>query len=169
MVSRQETARPLLTAGEVMQLPASDELVLVSGTPPIRAHKARYYEDIRLKSRVLQLPALTTASGGTYGDRPATQADDWTALALPDPGAAAAGESVAGSLADDDPENGGIRREPTLPEHEAIVCEQPKPAPEFALVEDEPDDDAVRAKAMNQNFRGVARQVVLDPDDGLGL
>ncbi len=33
MVSRQETARPLLTAGEVMQLPPADELVLVSGIP----------------------------------------------------------------------------------------------------------------------------------------
>ncbi|WP_287178105.1 conjugal transfer protein TraG, partial [Mesorhizobium sp.] len=31
MVSRQETARPLLTPGEVMQLPPADELVLVSG------------------------------------------------------------------------------------------------------------------------------------------
>src|ERR1700681_2249428 len=39
MVSRQETARPLLTAGEVMQLPPDDELVLVSGCPPIRARK----------------------------------------------------------------------------------------------------------------------------------
>ena len=45
MVSRQETARPLLTAGEVMQLPPSDEVVLLSGTPPIRAKKARYFED----------------------------------------------------------------------------------------------------------------------------
>jgi len=169
MVSRQETARPLLTAGEVMQLPPTDEIVLVSGTPPIRAHKARYYEDTRLKSRVLRPPALTTASGGTYGDRLATQADDWTTLALPDPGAAAAGESVAGFLADDDPANGGIRREPELPEHEAIVSEQPKPAPDFALVEDEPDDDAVRAKVLNQNFRTVARQAALDPADGLGL
>ena len=43
MVSRQETARPLLTPGEVMQLPADDELVLVSGMPPIRAKKVRYY------------------------------------------------------------------------------------------------------------------------------
>ena len=33
MVSRQETARPLLTPGEVMQLPPGDELVLVSGCP----------------------------------------------------------------------------------------------------------------------------------------
>jgi len=169
MVSRQETARPLLTAGEVMQLPPTDEVVLVSGTPPIRAHKARYYEDSRLKSRILRPPTLTTASGGTYGDRLATQADDWTTLPLPDPGAAAAGKSVAGSLADDDSANGGIRREPALPEHEAIVSEQPEPAPDFALVDDEPDDDAVRAKALNQNFRAVARQATLDPADGCGL
>ena len=169
MVSRQETARPLLTPGEVMQLPPSDELVLVSGIPPIRAQKTRYYQDIRLKSRVLPPPALTTASAGASGDRPAAHADDWTTLSPPEPAAAAAGESVAGSLADDDPANGGIRREPALPEHEAIVSEQPKPNPEFAVLEDEPDDDAVRAKALNQNFRGLARQAALDPDDELGM
>jgi type IV secretion system protein VirD4 len=28
-----------------MQLPPSDEIVMVAGTPPIRAKKARYYED----------------------------------------------------------------------------------------------------------------------------
>ena len=44
MVSRQETARPLLTPGEVMQLPPEDEMVLVSGVPPIRAKKVRYFE-----------------------------------------------------------------------------------------------------------------------------
>src|ERR1044072_9112206 len=33
MVSRQETARPLLTPGEVMQLPSDQALVLVSGAP----------------------------------------------------------------------------------------------------------------------------------------
>jgi type IV secretory pathway TraG/TraD family ATPase VirD4 len=47
MVSRSETARPLLTPGEVMQLPPSDEIVMVSGVHPIRAKKARYYEDAR--------------------------------------------------------------------------------------------------------------------------
>lgn len=45
MVSRHETARPLLTPGEMIQLPATDELVLVSGCRPIRARKARYFED----------------------------------------------------------------------------------------------------------------------------
>jgi len=169
MVSRQETARPLLTAGEIMQLPPNDELVLVSGIPPIRTRKARYYEDIRLNNRVLQPPAPTTACAGNSGDRLAPHADDWTAFLLPQPGAAAAGESVAGPVADDDPANGGIRREPALPEHEAIVPEQPRPDLEFAVLEDEPDDDAVRAKALNRSFATVARQAALDPGDGLGL
>ena len=59
MVSRQETARPLLTPGEVMQLPNDDELVLVSGCQPIRAKKARYYEDAELKARILPPPTLS--------------------------------------------------------------------------------------------------------------
>jgi type IV secretion system protein VirD4 len=63
MVSRQETARPLLTAGEVMQLPPADELVFVSGTPPIRARKARYFEDRRLTDRVRSPPG----GGGRRG------------------------------------------------------------------------------------------------------
>ena len=41
MVSRSETARPLLTPGEVMQLPPADEIVMLAGTPPIRAKTAR--------------------------------------------------------------------------------------------------------------------------------
>jgi type IV secretion system protein VirD4 len=57
MVSRQETARPLLTPGEVMQLPHDDELVLVSGCLPIRAKKARYFEDPELEARILPPPA----------------------------------------------------------------------------------------------------------------
>ena len=67
MVSRQETARPLLTPGEVMQLPPSDELVLVSGLPPIRAKKLRYYEDHNFTRRVLPPPELRLAG---YRDRP---------------------------------------------------------------------------------------------------
>jgi type IV secretion system protein VirD4 len=169
MVSRQETARPLLTPGEVMQLPPTDELVLVSGSPPIRAQKAPYYADTRLRSRVLKPPALTPVGAGTSGDRPARQADDWTTLPLMGAAAAATDGSVAGSLADDDPDNGGIRRDPALPEYEAIVSEPPAVTPEFALLEDEPDDDPERAKTLNRTFRAVARQAVLDPDDGLGL
>src|SRR3546814_362432 len=77
MVSRQETARALLTPGEVMQLPATDELVLVAGTPPIRATKLRYFEDGTFKARVLPPPTL---SDGDYADRPAERADDWAGI-----------------------------------------------------------------------------------------
>jgi type IV secretion system protein VirD4 len=56
MVSRQETARQLLTPGEVMQLPANEEIVLVSGAPPVKAKKLRYYADQNFTSRLLPPP-----------------------------------------------------------------------------------------------------------------
>src|SRR3546814_17637034 len=74
MVSRQETARPLLTPGEVMQLPPDDAVVMVSGHAPIRAKKLRYYADANFKRRVLTPPALAS---GPYVDTPARRADDW--------------------------------------------------------------------------------------------
>jgi type IV secretion system protein VirD4 len=150
MISRQETARPLLTAGEIMQLPATDEIVLVSACHPIRAKKARYYEDTRLRTRVLPSPSLTTASEGISGDR-SKGPDDWSEFPLRAPDGDAAGP-IAGSFPDEetDSANSGIRREPMLPDHDAIVPEEPKPAHEFALLDDDPDDDAIRARTMRQ-------------------
>lgn len=74
MISRQETARPLLTPGEVMQLPPAEELVLVSGSPPIRAKKLRYYEDRNFTARIHPAPLLRSDG---YADRPAPRPDDW--------------------------------------------------------------------------------------------
>jgi type IV secretion system protein VirD4 len=74
MVSRQETARALLTPGEVMQLPNDEALVLVSGLQPIKAKKLRYYEDDNFKGRVLSPPVL---SSGEYADRPPQTRHDW--------------------------------------------------------------------------------------------
>jgi type IV secretion system protein VirD4 len=74
MVSRQETARPLLTPGEVMQLPPDDELILVSSFAPIRAKKLRYYEDRNFTSRIADAPAL---GEGRYVDVPAPRPNDW--------------------------------------------------------------------------------------------
>src|SRR5487761_2277389 len=76
MVSRQETARPLLTPGEAMQLPPDDELVLISGCPPIRAKKARYYDDPRLQARILPPPDLNRAEIQSNATPP-READDW--------------------------------------------------------------------------------------------
>lgn len=164
MVSRQETARPLLTPGEVMQLPATDELVLVSGCPPIRARKARYYEDRRLTERLFPPPK---------SERPTVVSaapDDWSGA--PVPASPAGREGAAGFDAEhpaDDPANGGIRREPELAEHEVIAPEPAKPSPEFVFGEDEPDEDAVRARALRGAARGIARQAALDPGDGIDL
>jgi type IV secretion system protein VirD4 len=85
MVSRQETARPLLTPGEVMQLDARQALVLVSGLAPIRAAKLRYYEDRALAARCLPPPVLTE---GGYADRPVARGHDWQGRRAPAPAAA---------------------------------------------------------------------------------
>lgn len=75
MVSRQETARALLTPGEIMQLSPSDELVMLSGMPPIRANKLRYFEDRRFLARVSPPPML---ADGDYADRPPKRPHDWS-------------------------------------------------------------------------------------------
>ena len=76
MVSRQETARQLLTPGEVMQLPAHEEIVLISGLPPIRAQKVRYYSDNNFIGRVSSPPALA-GPNHPYNGCPPKQSDDW--------------------------------------------------------------------------------------------
>ena len=162
MVSRQETARPLLTAGEVMQLPPADELVLAAGTHPIRAKKARYFEDAQLKARVLPPPKTGTS---TANDRGAAEVkDDWSTMPVPK----AKPLTVTGGEARRSDNAGGIRREPALPEHEAIAPETP-PTREFAVIEDDSDDDANRAAIVQRRFRAAARQAALDPDDGIEL
>ena len=161
MVSRQETARPLLTAGEVMQLPPDDELVLVSGCHPIRANKARYYEDRELKTRILPPPKPTRpgVSAAVEDSSSLSRADDWSGAGVVAPSASAT----------DDPANAGIRREPELPEHEDIAPEPAKAVHEFEPAEEESDDDGQRLRAFQRNARTVARQVSLDPADDMGL
>ncbi|RCI80105.1 conjugal transfer protein TraG [Brucella anthropi] len=161
MVSRQETARPLLTPGEIMQLPPADEIVMVAGTPPIRAKKARYFEDVRLQERILTPPDLAAMATA-----PKPSADDWTSRII-----AAANQSATSpaSGAEGDPANAGIRREPELPEHEEIITPPPSPAQEFDILDDDPDVDAAKARALRSRMRLVARQASLDPNDGIEL
>ena len=162
MVSRQETARPLLTPGEIMQLPPDDEIVLVSGAPPVRGKKARYYADPQLKTRILSPPDWIAEA--TPPNQLTT--DDWSSRA---PIAAPKPRKKTSSDAGEDAD-GGIRREPELPEHEDIAPEPAQSArEEFAGLDDEPDDDAQRARQMQGRFRSIARQASLDPDDGIDL
>jgi len=71
-ISEQETSRPLLTPGEVMQLPTDDALIFVSGCPPIRAKKLRYFEDRNFAPRCLPAPRFAVP-----GDRPTVSSDTW--------------------------------------------------------------------------------------------
>jgi type IV secretion system protein VirD4 len=74
-ISQQETPRPLLTPGEVLQLPQDEALVLVSGVPPIRARKLRYYADRNFLTRCLPAPKL---SGDHAANMPLARGDDWS-------------------------------------------------------------------------------------------
>ncbi len=160
MISRQETARPLLTSGEIMQLPPEDEIVMVSGCPPIRAKKARYYEDSELAARILPPPNLMAQKPTlTAQSRVSPQDANWTGRVI----TAEKGSDT------EDPANAGIRREPELPEHEEIAPEPRRPVQEFEPVEDEPDDEVQRQSTMQRAFGGVARQVSLDPDDDMRM
>jgi type IV secretion system protein VirD4 len=136
MVSRQETARPLLTPGEVMQLPPSDELVLVSGLAPIRAKKLRYYEDENFTGRVLPAPEM---ADGDYADKPDARPDDWgKEVRKPDTRLAVEDDEKSPPI-----DEGGMQqqRHPGLGE-DANKPAQPEQADLPNLLDDEPDNAA---------------------------
>jgi len=158
MVSRQETARPLLTPGEVMQLPPDDAVVMVSGHPPIKARKLRYYQDRNFTRRVLPPPAL---AAGFYADRPATRPDDWSGLAP-----LIAPESLssvdAGGFADE----GGYQLKPEL----EVVRDTPAlPEDDSLLVPYDEDDVPLGPRDVGRQLTRTARLAALDPDDGIAL
>ena len=161
MVSRSETARPLLTPGEVMQLPPADEIVMVAGTPPIRAKKARYFEDRRFQERILPPPALPKTT--------AAKPDDWSKMPLPSRPETEGAAAKDGQGDDEDPTGSERRHQPELNkpgtvEKKALIDN------EFAAdFGDDEEDDSARMSRMNQVMQGVARQVSLDPNDGMDL
>jgi len=163
MVSRQETARPLLRPGEIMQLPPADELVMVSGLAPIRAKKLRYYEDRNFKSRVLRPPEL--ADDG-YADRPAARSDDWggqvrephVALVSPDE------DELIAAIA----EEGGLQqqRHPGLAEEGAEATQEPEVHDAAATGEDD-GDPALDRRALTA-LRNVSRAHAMNEATGKG-
>ena len=148
-----------------MQLPPDDELVLVSGVPPIRAKKARYFEDPRLTERV-----LPPQRSGPLDREGSALTDDWSRLPAPANRSLSRQVPMSGAPPPvDDPANSDIRREPNLPRHEDIVAEISKLPPEFEFPEQGDDGVAVRARVMRTNGPGLARQAAMDPSDGLEL
>jgi type IV secretion system protein VirD4 len=144
VIARQETARPLLTPGEIMQLPPADEIVMAAGTPPIRAKKARYFEDVRLQERILPPPELPSAPPSNR------MPDDWTnrvIVAANEP-ATSTPSGTEGDLA-----NAGIRREQELPEHWEIAPPKRSLLSEFDVLNDGPDVDVVKACRLRKQVK----------------
>jgi len=158
MVSRQESARPLLTPGEVMQLPPDEEIVMVSGHAPVRAQKIRYFEDQNFASRSSPPPKLTP---GKYIDCPVPRSDDWSELPRPKP--ASAQVSIPPSLKSDE---GGLHRYPEIGEGR----NEERTAIDELLVLDESDSLRFRNSTDEaRQLRRIARLASLDPGDGLSL
>jgi type IV secretion system protein VirD4 len=133
---------------------------MVAGTPPIRAKKARYYEDARFKERILPPPVLVVPKQG----RP----DDWTALPIPARPKPAETESVA-DPGDDDPTESERRQQPELNRVKPVEKKAPIENPFEAGLADDDEDDAARNSRMNRLMQGIARQISLDPGDEMDL
>ncbi|MBH8931827.1 conjugal transfer protein TraG, partial [Pseudomonas aeruginosa] len=165
MVSRQETARPLLTPGEVMQLPPDEAVVMVSSVAPIKAKKLRYYADANFKRRVLPPPAL---ADGQYADAPPARADDWSGLAIPAVPAAPATASADGLENLGSADDGGPRRQPELTEAVAYDPELATPAADLGLLDDD-DLPLPLPRQLDPAMQRTARLASLDPNDGIEL
>ena len=163
MVSRQETARPLLTPGEVMQLPPDEAVVMVSSVAPIKAKKLRYYADANFKRRVLPPPALAT---GRYADAPPQRPDDWSWLAIPAVPAAPA----TGLVGDDagTADDGGPRRQPELSEVAEYSPEPQSADTDLALLDDD-DLPLPLPRQLDPAMQRTARLASLDQQDGIEL
>ena len=166
MVSRQETARPLLTPGEVMQLPPDEAVVMVSSVAPIKAKKLRYYADTNFKRRVLPPPVL---AAGRYADVPPSRADDWSGLAIPAVPAAPATAPTDGLEHLGSADDGGPRRQPELSEAVAYDPELAASAADLGLLDDDDDLPLPLPRQLDPSMQRTARLASLDPNDGIEL
>ncbi len=163
MVSRQETARQLLTPGEVMQLSPDEELVLLSGLAPVRARKLRYYADSNFAERRLPAPTLGC---GTYADRPDPRPNDWAGrVGLPDIRLA----ELVGEPASQDESGPQQQRQPGLGGGHGHTLEEDK-TPEVVPATDD-DDVAADKRAMEQAqaMTPVARGFAFDESDHMQI
>jgi type IV secretion system protein VirD4 len=160
MVSRSETARPLLTPGEIMQLPPDDEIVMVAGTRPIRAKKARYYQDECLMKRIL------TPQDPVKEPFPGRESDAWLKCrAEPSSLLAATPKKVEGENTQTD--EGGHDRQQEFDEgaHKDEAAEVKEPQNEFEVVTAEADHSARKVRNINNQMRSLARQTDLDQEN----
>jgi len=154
MVSKAESPRALLTPGEIMQLPPTEEVVMLAGVAPIRALKAQYFKDPRLVARILPPPTPWRDAS----PRP----DSWAERAATAP-ASSPSTSHDLSSQEEGPEPRALALTP------APTTAEPQPD-EFDF--EDPDDQAASAQsrlAQSNRQARLARTASLDPDDGIEL
>ncbi len=167
MVSRSETPRPLLTPGEVMQLPPADEIVMVAGIAPIRAKKAKYFKDRRFTERVLRpiSPPLARLRAP----------DDWSSLP---PVAMADGELAVPTTTPAAAPQPETKPAEISPKEHRLIPELGKPLKrkdnetiqmDFGQAAPEVDDRTRAAQSLQRLQQQTARQAGMDKDDGMEL
>jgi type IV secretion system protein VirD4 len=160
MVSRSETARPLLTPGEIMQLPEDDEIVMVAGTRPIRAKKARYYQDQDLMKRILK------SEDPVKEPFPGREPDAWLKCrAEPSPLLAAAPKKDASEKAKSD--DGGHDRQQDFDEGKKLDPEREvqEEQNEFKQYYPKSRQQDQKDRVVNNQMISTARQSDLDRDN----
>lgn len=142
MMSQQETSRPLLTPGEVMQLPSNEELVMVSGVPPLKAQKLRYYLDHNFKDRVLPSASIQGA--------PLISTSSWTEI-----------QGSSSQRVEERPSNAQDGDREIRPELEPVV--------EYATVAEMshvgPETDDGHDLAESQHLETLRKAVAMDQSD----
>jgi type IV secretion system protein VirD4 len=166
MVSRQETARPLLTPGEVMQLPPDEAVVMVSSVAPIKAKKLRYYADANFKRRVLPPPAL---ADGQYADAPPSRPTTGAGWRFPPcpPHRPRHPPMAAENLAP--PTTAARAVSPSSPKPSPTTPSWPRPQPTSALLDDDDDLPLPLPRQLDPAMQRTARLASLDPNDGIEL
>lgn len=161
MVSRSDTARALLTRGEIMQLPADDEIIMLAGLHPVRAKKVRYFMDTQLKSRILAPPVCSKAAADPE------KSGGWEDFLVQPAVKRVSKKTVKRRKHVDD---GGIQRQRTLDFADERESERPpEPTNEFIIADGQKQDekDEHYNLALRRRMDTVARQAGMDPADGL--
>lgn len=146
MVSAQETMRPLLTPGEVMQLPPEEEVVMTAGSPPIRAQKLKYYKDRNFTSRLKEPPkemAFPERRAHDWGIPPVSAADTCC-------------EDRAGKKASANDGGRDIRPalDPVRKNDRSDIAAEPH---DVALIDDDFQDDAAKQRDLARRAAALDR------------
>lgn len=157
MVSRQETARQLLTPGEVMQLPMTQELVQIAGLPPIKAQKLRYYEDLNFTTRVL--PPAATLITEAISER----ASDWQ-------NCQAGIDARLVTVDDQNNDMASLTSEGALEHVPTLMPEPETPEPSIDIFEViDPDVDESSVEADKYQLSTFQRATAFEDETDLGL